>query len=289
MCAVLLHRGWFHYIALRPTCFFCRHACFRRCLHRRHYPHSPFCCPQSAQQVIVYKQHFNVGQQCRLFSPQCRRHLRKDVLKRRNTLKRLYIRFRRSSTARNGRAADRLRGRFEFSTNGRNGSVKITASGVNAIRLRGETIDRDTRLADDKPYIIYDSLVVAPEAVLTVAPGTKLCFHDKASLIVHGSLIAEATPQQQIILSGDRTGNVVGIFLSTLCRDMERRCLHRIFRRKPAVEYYCMQHIGGCCRIRRLPGRLFTKTTAIHAQLPPAQFRCQRARSISLGSNCVWM
>ncbi len=111
---MLLHRGWFHYIALRPTCFFCRHACFRRCLHRRHYPHSPFCCPQSAQQVIVYKQHFNVGQQCRLFSPQCRRHLRKDVLKRRNTLKRLYIRFRRSSTARNGRAADRLRGRFEF-------------------------------------------------------------------------------------------------------------------------------------------------------------------------------
>jgi len=99
---------------------------------------------------------------------------------------------------------------LNFSTNGRNGSVKITASGVNAIRLRGETIDRDTRLADDKPYIIYDSLVVAPEAVLTVAPGTKLCFHDKASLIVHGSLIAEATPQQQIILSGDRTGNVVG-------------------------------------------------------------------------------
>ena len=99
---------------------------------------------------------------------------------------------------------------LNFNTNGRTNTVKITASGVNAVRLRGEVLSADTRLAQEKPYIIYDSLVVAPDVTLTLAPGTHLCFHDKASLIVRGTLVSEGTHQQQIVMSGDRTGNVVG-------------------------------------------------------------------------------
>ncbi|MDE5632627.1 MAG: hypothetical protein K2I54_07470, partial [Muribaculaceae bacterium] len=51
---------------------------------------------------------------------------------------------------------------------------------------------------------------VAPGATLTIAPGTTLCFHDKAELIVRGSLHAEGTAEQPIVMTGDRTGNVVG-------------------------------------------------------------------------------
>lgn len=51
---------------------------------------------------------------------------------------------------------------------------------------------------------------MAEGATLTVAPGTVLCFHDKASLIVRGTLVCEGTAEGPIVMTGDRTGNVVG-------------------------------------------------------------------------------
>lgn len=109
---------------------------------------------------------------------------------------------------------DGLRTDFEanldFNTNGRVKTVNLTVSGVNAVRFRGEKITADTRLEQQKPYIVYDSLVVAPGATLSLASGTRMYFHDKALLIVHGTLVTEGTPDRQIVMSGDRTGNVVG-------------------------------------------------------------------------------
>ncbi len=98
---------------------------------------------------------------------------------------------------------------LDFTTNGVTNSVVLRADGQNVHRLRARTVESDMRLTADIPYQIYDSLVVAPGAVLTLDPGTMLCFHDKARLVVRGTLVAEGTPEHRIVMSGDRTGNLV--------------------------------------------------------------------------------
>ena len=98
----------------------------------------------------------------------------------------------------------------DFLTNGVTRSVVLSALGQDVNRLHALTITEDTEFDSPLPYQIFDSLVVAKGVRLTVAPGTQLLFHDKASLIVHGQLICAGTSDAPVILSGDRTGNVVG-------------------------------------------------------------------------------
>jgi len=89
------------------------------------------------------------------------------------------------------------------------GRVVLTASGWNAISLRGVLLDADTRYTARRPYLIYDSLVVAPDATLTLAPGTKLFFHDKAYLRVDGTLHALGTADSAVVFRGDRLDNML--------------------------------------------------------------------------------
>ncbi len=108
-----------------------------------------------------------------------------------------------------GDLCDEFSAQLDVRTNGVVTSLPIVARGVNVTRLRGETLDSDTRLTAVKPYQIYDSLVVAEGATLTLEPGTTLHFHDKAELIVRGTLISEGTVEEPVVMKGDRTGNVV--------------------------------------------------------------------------------
>ena len=98
---------------------------------------------------------------------------------------------------------------LDFTTNGVRRSVVLAAHGQNVERLKAVTLDADTRFTADKPYQIYDSLVVAPGVTLTIDPGSRLCFHDKSSLIVRGTLLSEGTVEAPVVMGGDRTGNVV--------------------------------------------------------------------------------
>ncbi len=99
---------------------------------------------------------------------------------------------------------------IDFTTNGVKSSVVLLALGQNVKRLRAEVLESDTRFTAELPYQVYDSLVVAPGATLTIEAGATIHFHDKAMLIVRGSLMAEGTVEQPVDLCGDRTGNVVG-------------------------------------------------------------------------------
>ncbi len=98
---------------------------------------------------------------------------------------------------------------LDFTTLGVTRSVVITADGLDVIRLKAKTIETDTRLTAERPYQVFDSLVVAPGATLTIDPGAHLYFHDKSELIVRGSLRANGTPENPVNMTGDRTGNVV--------------------------------------------------------------------------------
>lgn len=98
---------------------------------------------------------------------------------------------------------------LDFTTNGVTRSVVLNAAGQDVERLYGMRIEKDMRFDASYPYQIFDSLTVAPGAVLTIPAGTTLHFHDGAFMRVEGTLVTEGTPDAPINICGDRTGNVV--------------------------------------------------------------------------------
>ncbi|MBO7110546.1 MAG: hypothetical protein J6W18_01200 [Bacteroidaceae bacterium] len=88
-------------------------------------------------------------------------------------------------------------------------SVHLSAQGQNAIRLNGKRIEADETLNSRLPYIVFDSLYVAEGATLTLAPGTRLYFHQNAVLDVAGTLIAQGTQDSVIVMRGDRLDNML--------------------------------------------------------------------------------
>lgn len=99
---------------------------------------------------------------------------------------------------------------LNFITNGVTRSVLLEATGQNVTRLRAHTIADNTVFTADRPYQVFDSLIVAENATLTLEPGTQLLFHDGAYMRVYGTLLGQGSVEAPIVLSGDRRGNVVG-------------------------------------------------------------------------------
>lgn len=109
--------------------------------------------------------------------------------------------------------------------------VHLEASGQNIQVIRGEVLKDDRVITSHElPYVIYDSLVVAENASLSIEEGTTLYFHNGASLIVHGSLKVDGTQGKPVTFRGDRLDNMFdylpydrlenqwgGIYLSPTC------------------------------------------------------------------------
>lgn len=102
-----------------------------------------------------------------------------------------------------------VEGEMQFLTNGVAQSVTLEAYGLNAERLRGATLERDVVLTAERPYIVFDTLRVAPGATLTILPGAQIYFHDKAMLQVDGTLHAVGEAGKMISMRGDRLGEVL--------------------------------------------------------------------------------
>ncbi len=102
-----------------------------------------------------------------------------------------------------------VEGQLDFTTNGNLQTVTLEAYGQNVNRLRSVTIDADVTFADQRPYVVFDTLRVAEGATLTLSPGTRLYFHDKGMLQVDGCLKALGAEGKMIQMRGDRMGNVL--------------------------------------------------------------------------------
>ncbi len=96
-----------------------------------------------------------------------------------------------------------------FITNGVRQDIKLEAYGQNAVVYRGgKIIKTDTTFTDERPFLIYDSLVVAPNVTWKLTEGTTLYLHQNAFIRIDGKMIAEGSSTNRVVFRGDRTDNL---------------------------------------------------------------------------------
>ncbi len=97
-----------------------------------------------------------------------------------------------------------------FQVNGRQQSVLLEAYGQDVHLYKGGyTFTTDSFLPADRPYLIYDSLVIDKGITLTLEKGAAFYFHNQAHLVVHGTLIAPGTLDAPIVFRGDRLDDII--------------------------------------------------------------------------------
>lgn len=92
-----------------------------------------------------------------------------------------------------------------FYTNGNRQSVLLQAYGQDVVLIKGGvTYNENTTFTADLPYLVYDSITVGEGATLTIDKGVTMYMHNKASIIVSGTLKANGTIDEPIVFRGDR-------------------------------------------------------------------------------------
>jgi hypothetical protein len=101
---------------------------------------------------------------------------------------------------------------IQFLTNGITQKVILKACGQDVYILKGGNyIETDSVLPNNKPYLIYDSLVVRENATLTIPEGTTLYMHNDAEIDVYGSLKIKGSPSRPVTIRGDKLTATAGV------------------------------------------------------------------------------
>lgn len=96
--------------------------------------------------------------------------------------------------------------KLNFIYNGNCQTIVLQAFGQDAYHKKEPVhITENTSWANDKPYLIYDSLIVDSTATLTIAEGTTLYMKKNATVLVKGSLVMNGTEGKEIVMRTDRT------------------------------------------------------------------------------------
>lgn len=90
-----------------------------------------------------------------------------------------------------------------FRTHEKTETVQLVAYGQDVVLMKKDTLKTQT-LTKDKPYLIYDFIIVDTAQTVTIEPGASLYFYKDASLLVLGSLQANGTTEEPIYFSGHR-------------------------------------------------------------------------------------
>ncbi len=83
--------------------------------------------------------------------------------------------------------------------------VLLEACGQDVKLIKGgEVIASDTKLTAERPYLIYDSLVINQGATVEIEAGTTFYLHNNARILVDGTIKANGTQERPITFRGDR-------------------------------------------------------------------------------------
>lgn len=93
---------------------------------------------------------------------------------------------------------------IEFYINGIMQDIDLVAYGQDVHLINAKIIDQNENWQADKPYLIYNSMLVDSNVTLSIAAGAKLYFHHASRMYIQGTLIANGSLQEPIIFRGDR-------------------------------------------------------------------------------------
>lgn len=92
---------------------------------------------------------------------------------------------------------------IQFLTNGNLQDVKLMAFGQD-VHFYNDSLIGNTHWINDKPYLIYNSVMVDSLCTLEIDPGVQLYFHNNSSLIVEGRILVNGTKEEPVVFQGDR-------------------------------------------------------------------------------------
>ena len=79
----------------------------------------------------------------------------------------------------------------------------LEAVGLDVNLINGEMLQTQT-WTSDKPYLIYNSVMVDTDQILTIDPGTTIYLHRYSYFLVAGTLIVNGTKDNPVTMRGDR-------------------------------------------------------------------------------------
>ncbi len=91
-----------------------------------------------------------------------------------------------------------------FETNGNFQSVILAAWGQDANYLQDSILACNTTWTSDRPYVIYNSILVDSLCSLTINPGTQIFSHKGSSVFIKGKIEANGNPDERISFLNDR-------------------------------------------------------------------------------------
>jgi hypothetical protein len=94
-----------------------------------------------------------------------------------------------------------------FTTNGNVQDVDLMAYGQDAFFLSNTTVGCADVWTNTKPYVIYGNVIVPAGCTLTIDEGTRVRFHQDATLTVAGTLITQGTKDSIVTFSHDNLSN----------------------------------------------------------------------------------
>ena len=90
-----------------------------------------------------------------------------------------------------------------FNVNGNMQDVDLIAWGQDMHFINGEIIGTETWV-NDKPYLVFNSMLVDTSEILTIEEGVMIHFHRNSRLYVAGTIIVSGSPDHPVIFQGDR-------------------------------------------------------------------------------------
>jgi hypothetical protein len=91
-----------------------------------------------------------------------------------------------------------------FVSNGNQQNIKLVAFGQNVNLIDGHTLENDTIWTPNRPFLVYNSVLVAPDVTLTIQAGTNIYFHNKSGMLVQGTLKVMGEVNNRVLFTGDR-------------------------------------------------------------------------------------
>ncbi len=94
-----------------------------------------------------------------------------------------------------------------FETNGNKQDVDIVAWAQDANYFQNEVLDcsaGNLLWTSDKPFVIYDSILIPKGCTLTIEAGTQIHNYNKSCILVAGTIIVNGTIEKPVIFQGSR-------------------------------------------------------------------------------------